>query len=278
MIRLSVHQNDCNAHKILARWQALCTRGCSVAKVVWVVLVVLVLAAGGAAWWLYQSLDRVVASAIRTYAPPMVGVSVQLEGVKIQPAEGLASLNGLVLGNPKGFETPRAFAVQQIRMQLDVATLTQDLIAVREIRIDQPELTYEHASGGSNLEVIQRQVEAYIAAASSSASHAKDPADGQGPGKKLTIDHFIVQGAKAHVSANVLKGRAVSVPLADIHLVDMGKNTNGITPAEAARQVVNAITQNATKAVAPLQLGGTVVEGVKKGAASAADAVKSFFK
>ncbi len=247
------------------------------AKVVWVVLVVLVLAAGGAAWWLYQSLDRVVASAIRTYAPPMVGVSVQLEGVKIQPAEGLASLNGLVLGNPKGFETPRAFAVQQIRMQLDVATLTQDLIAVREIRIDQPELTYEHASGGSNLEVIQRQVEAYIGAHAGTPDPAeKDKA--KGPGKKLIIDHLIIQGAKAHVSADWLKGKTVTVPLADIHLVDMGKKTNGITPAEAARQVVNALTQNATKAVAPLKLGGSVVDGVKKGAASATDAVKGFFK
>jgi len=247
-------------------------------KTVLVVVLVIVLGGAGAAWWLYRSLDRVVASAIRTYVPPIVGVNVQLDGARIQPAEGLASLHGLVLGNPEGFQTPHAFAVQHIRMQLDVATLTQNLIVVREIRIEQPEVTYEYASGGSNLQVIQRQVEAYIAAASSSASHAKDPADGQGPGKKLTIDHFIVQGAKAHVSANVLKGRAVSVPLADIHLVDMGKNTNGITPAEAARQVVNAITQNATKAVAPLQLGGTVVEGVKKGAASAADAVKSFFK
>lgn len=242
-----------------------------------VVLVVLLGVAGGA-WWLYRSLDSVVASAIRTYVPPIVGVSVQLDGAKIQPAEGLASLHGLVLGNPKGFQTPRAFAVQQIRMQLDVATLTQDLIVVREIRIEQPEVTYEHASGGSNLQVIQRQVEAYIAAASSSASTAKDPAATQGPGKKLIIDHFIIQGAKANVSADLLKGRAVSVPLADIHLVDMGKKTNGITPAEAARQIANAISQNATKAVAPLKLGGTVVDGVKKGAASATDAVKNFFK
>lgn len=243
-------------------------------KIVGMIVVVLVLGAAGAAWWLYRSLDSVVASAIRSYAPPIVGVSVQLDGVNIQPAEGLAALNGLVLGNPKGFQTPRAFAVGQIRMQLDVASLTKDLILVREIRIEQPEITYEHAVGGSNLEVIQRQVEAYIAANAT----AKDPAEKKGPAKKLIIDHLSIQGAKANVSADWLQGKAVSVPLADIHLVDMGKKTNGITPAEAARQVVNALTQNATKAVAPLKLGGSVVDGVKKGAASATDAVKGFFK
>lgn len=246
-------------------------------KIVGMIVLVLVLGAAGAAWWLYRSLDSVVASAIRTYVPPIVGVSLQLDSVKIQPADGMASVNGLVLGNPKGFQTPRAFAVGQIHMQLDVATLAKDVIAVREIRIEQPEVTYEHASGGSNLEVIQRQVEAYIAA----HAGAKDPAEKaneKGPGKKLIIDHFIIQGAKANVSADWLKGKTVTVPLADIHLVEMGKKTNGITPAEAARQVVGALTQNVSKAVAPLKLGGTVVDGVKKGAASATDAVKGFFK
>ena len=245
-------------------------------KIAWMIVLVLFEGAAGTAWWLYRSLDVVVASAIRTYAPPIVGVSVQLDSVKIQPADGLASLNGLVLGNPKGFQSPRAFAVGQIRMQLEVASLTKDLVLVREIRIEQPEITYEYASGGSNLEVIQRQVEAYIAA--NSASTAKEPADKKGPGKKLVIEHFIIQGAKAYVSADVLKGKTMTVPLADIHLVDMGKKPNGTTPAGAARQVVSALTQNATKAVAPLKLGGAVVDSVKKGAASATDAVKGFFK
>lgn len=244
-------------------------------KTVWTILVLLVLGGAGAAWWLYRSLDTVVASAIRGYVPPIVGVPLQLEGVTIRPTDGVASIRGLVLGNPKGFQTPRAFAVGQIHMQLDLASLTTDLVQVREIRIEQPEVTYEYASGGSNLEVIQRQVEAYIAAASS----GKEPSGkAEGAGKKLLIERFTIQRAKAHVSADWLKGRAVTVPLADIHLVDMGKKTNGITPAEAARQVVNALTQNATKAVAPLKLGSSVVDGVKKGAASATDAVKGFFK
>lgn len=243
-------------------------------KALWIVLAGVVLAAAGGAWWLYRSLDSVVASAIRTYVPPIVGVSVQLDAVRIKPADGTAAVRGLVLGNPKGFQTPRALSVDQVSMVLDVPSLTQDLILVREIRIDQPEVTYEYAAGGSNLEVIQRQVEAYIAAHSSPT----DPTPQDGAGKKLIIDHFYITGAKAKVSADLLKGKVVTVALADVHLVDMGKKTQGITPAEAARQVAAALTQSASKAVAPLKLGGTVVDSVKRGATSATDAIKGFFQ
>lgn len=248
--------------------------GFEMGEAVGLVVLALVLGGAGVAWWLYRSLDAVLASAIRTYVPPIVGVSVQLAGVTLQAADGLASINGLVLGNPKGFHTPHAIAVGHIRMQLDVASLTKDVIVVREIRIEQPEVTYEYASGGSNLEVIQRQVEAYIA----DHATAKNPSAKEGPGKKLIIDHFVIQGAKARVSADMLRGNAVSVALADVHLTDMGKKAQGITPAEAARQVVGALTQSASQAVAPLRLGNSVVEGVKKGAVSATDAVKSLFK
>jgi hypothetical protein len=134
-------------------------------------------------------------------------------------------------------------------------------------------LTYEYAAGGSNLDVIQRHVEAYIAG----FSGGSDPATPKGTQKKLIIDHLYIKGARAKVSAEVLQGKAMTVPLPDLHLTDIGKKSNGVSPAEAARQVVGAITKNASKAVAPLNLGG-VVDGLKNGISSATEAVKGFFK
>ena len=242
-------------------------------KVVWAVLAVVLVAVLGGAWWLYRSLDSVVASAIRSYGPEITGVKVKLDAVKIQPADGAAALRGLELRNPPGFQTERALAVGEVSMKLDIASLTKDVIVIKEVSVLEPEVTFEYASGGSNLDVIQRHVETYIAEKTGGKEQAK-PA---GKEKKLVIEHLYIKGGHARVSAAALQGKAVTVPLPDIHLTDIGKKTNGATPAEVARQVVSAVTQSVSRAVAPLNLGGAV-DSVKKGVSSATDAVKGFFK
>lgn len=242
-------------------------------KALWAALLVLVVVMGGGAWWLYTSLDRVVATGIRTYGPDITGVSVKLAGVKIQPADGAAALRGLEIGNPKGFKTERALSVGQVSMKLDVASLTKDVVLVHEISIEQPSVTYEYAAGRSNLDAIQRHVEAYIAEQTGSAGQPKSTS----PEKKIIIEKLTIKGARAHVSADTLQGKTLTVPLSDMRMVDIGKKTNGVTPAEAAKQVVGALTQNATRAVAPFHLGGAV-DGVKKGFSATTNAITGLFK
>lgn len=243
-------------------------------RFLWGLLFVLLLAGGGA-WWAYQSRDELIANAIRSYGPQMTGVSVDLASVRLDPGQGTAVLRGLQLGNPKGFKTPYALRVDQVLLELDVATLTSAVVHIRHISILQPDVTYEHASGGSNLDVIQRNVEAVLAKlGANSAATQKDKATS---GKKLIIDRVDILGAKAQVSASVLDGKTVTVSLADVHLSDMGKKTGGISPVQAASQVMVAVRQAVTTAVTPLHLDG-VVDAVKKGAASVVDSVKGFFK
>lgn len=239
-------------------------------KFLWGALALVLAVVIGGAWWLHSSLDSVVASAIRSYGPQITGVSVHLDSVKIQPVDGAAALHGLQLGNPKGFKTDRALSVGQVSMQLDMASVTSDVVVIKDITIEQPEVTYEYASGGSNLDVIQRNVDAFVAQAV-----GKDTAP-KGKEKKLIIEKLTMRGAHANVSADMLKGKSMTVPLPDLHMADIGKKSGGVTPAEATRQIVSALTENAKKAVTPT-LGGTV-DTVKKGAGSAVDAVKGFFK
>lgn len=242
-------------------------------KAWWSALLALVVVLGGGAWWLYTSLDRVVASGIRTYGPDIAGVSVKLAGVRIQPADGAAAVRGLDIGNPKGFKTERALSVAHVSMKLDVASLTKDVVLVHEISIEQPDVTYEYAGGRSNLDAIQQHVEAYIAEKSGTRGQPRST----GPEKKLIIENLYIKGARAHVSADMLQGKALTVPLTDMHMVDIGKKTNGVTPAEAAKQVVGALTQNATRAVAPFHLNGAVA-GVKKGVSATTNAITGLFK
>ncbi len=245
-------------------------------RFLWGLLLVLLMAVGGGAWWAYHSRDALIASAIRTYGPQIAGVPVELSSVRLDPAQGTAVLQGLQLGNPKGFKTPSALRVDQVLLDLDVATLTSNVVHIRHVSILQPEVTYEHASGGSNLDVIQRNVEATLSNLGVGGGGAQtDKAAGNG--KKLIIDRFDILGAKAEVSATVLEGKTVTVSLTDVHLSDMGKKAGGISPAQATSQVLVAVRQAVTSAVTPLHLDG-VVDAVKKGAASVVDSVKGFFK
>ncbi len=63
----------------------------------------------------------------------------------------------------------------------------------------------------------------------------------------------------------MLGGKAVTVPLPDIHLQNLGTDASGITPAELAekvfKEIVSGSTKAATDAVANLAKGAT--EAVK---------------
>jgi hypothetical protein len=240
-------------------------------------LLLLALVAGG--WWLYESRDELLARAIRNYGPEVTGVSVKLGEVHLSPLDGAATLHRLEIGNPAGFKTPHALVVDQFRVQLDAASLTKDVIHIVDVTILQPEVGYEHASGSSNLDVIQHHIEAYVAAhGPAGPSGSFGGANGSQTRKtRVVIDQFNMLGAKAQVSADLLRGKVVTVVVPDIHLRDIGRAAGGVPPAEAAAQIADAIRQRTTQAVVPLHLDG-VVGGFKKGASALVDKVKGFFK
>jgi hypothetical protein len=231
------------------------------------------LAIAGAAWWFSSSLDAMMASAIRTYGPDMAGVSVKLSTLKIVSTDGTVVLRGLMLGNPKGFATDRALAAGEISMVLDVGSLTRDVVLIRRISVLSPEVNYEYTAGGSNIDVIQRNIDRYV------AEHlgAKDDTAGKGPGKKLIIDTLDIRGGKIKVSAAALKDQAVTVELPSIQMHNIGTRTNGATAGEVVQQVMGAVKYNATRAVGPLNLGGAI-ELPKPGAGIIDDSVKGMPK
>lgn len=249
-------------------------------KILLGIVVIGLLAVGGGAWWLYKERDTLIADAIRTYGPEILGVSVKLGGAKTDVANQSLALRGLVIGNPSGFGTPHALSLGTVSLKLDIASLTRDVILINEISVIKPDIAYEHKSGGSNLDVIQRNAESYVArktAEFGGGKGDKKDAKDKGPGKKFIIEHIYVKDAKANVSAEILKGKAMSVPIADLHLTDIGKKSNGATAGEATKQIIGAITASVTKAASSLL--SVDIEGLKKkGAEAVGGAIKGLLK
>ena len=132
----------------------------------------------GSLWWVYNSLDAQIASAIRRYGPEISGIPVSLSGVSISLVDDSASLHGLVVGNPDGY----------------------------------------------------------------------------------------IKYGTASVSAEVLRGDVLSVPLPDLHLQDIGKKSNGTTAGEAMRQILVPFVQQVGTAVVSRGVkatGKTIQQGVE---------------
>ncbi|HRI38818.1 MAG TPA: hypothetical protein PLO50_09695 [Nitrospira sp.] len=153
-----------------------------------------VITIAGSLWWLYNSLDAQVVSAIRRYGSEITGVPVTLSKVKINPLDGKAALYDLAVGNPDGFKTKQVLSLGEISRILEIDSLTTEVIRIKELTLLKPEIMYEYASGKSNLDVLQQNIEHSIGqerGTRKSSRHSES-------GKKLIIEHLHVKKATVH--------------------------------------------------------------------------------
>lgn len=227
----------------------------------------------GSLWWLYNSLDAQVASAIRRYGSEITGVPVTLSKATINPLDGKAALYGLVIGNPVGFRSEQALSLGEISLTLDIGSLTTDVIRIKALTLIKPEITYESASGKSNLEVLQQHIEQSLGREHGNRKDAQDSESG----KKLIIEHLYVKNATARVSAELLNGKAVSVPIPDLHLQGIGRKSDGVTAGEVTRQILGSIIQKVSTAMASAGVH-TATKTIQKTVDSATQTIKNLFK
>lgn len=234
-------------------------------------LVVVLLIAGGA-YFLFANLDSLVKAAVETYGSEATQARVTLGKVQIKPTDGMASLGDLKVMNPKGYSDAEAMSLGSISVKLDTASLNKNPIVIKEIVIERPRIAYEHASGGSNLEAIQKNAQAYGqkmggGSASSSASTGKSGKEEP----KLIIENLYVRDGRIAISHAALQGKQMESGLPTIHLTDIGKSKGGATPAEVADRVLGSITASASKvALGDLQKQlGDQLKGAASGAAGA---------
>ena len=216
-------------------------------------------------YFLFSSLNSIVKAAVEKVGSSATQAQVRLKEVDIQITSGKGAMRGLTVGNPSGFKTERAFSLGEISLQVDVGSVTKDTIVIKEIVIAAPEVTYELATGGSNIDALQRNVNAYT------GGGGKAEKSESGGGKKLVIENLYVRNGKVNVSATALGGKTMSTPLPDIHLTNIGKQSGGATAGQVTQQVLSAIGQSATKAATSLPDVGKLVGSAKESATGAAE-------
>ncbi|NQU71657.1 MAG: hypothetical protein HQ514_13970, partial [Rhodospirillales bacterium] len=90
-----------------------------------------------------SNIDSIIKNGVESQGSEITQAKVTLNKVKISATDGTGELSGLVIGNPKGFKTAHAFSLGAIKISLDVGTVLEDKVVIREIAIDAPQIIYE---------------------------------------------------------------------------------------------------------------------------------------
>jgi hypothetical protein len=249
-------------------------------KILWGIvigLVVLLIVVGGAVGLF---LGPIVKKGIEVVGPKITQVAVTVDAVDLSLLTGSAKLKSLVVGNPEGYKTTNAISIGTVAVGVDPFSVLSDKIVVRSIRVEAPEITFEGGLGGNNLSKIMDNVNG---TAQTGGPVSTNSAGKPKPAKKIEVDDFLITGAKVHGTIVLFGGKEVtlpSLPIPEIHLTDLGKGSDGLTPTELTRAVLSAITSATTKAVAgaATELGknlGNVGQDAGKAVTSGVDKLKS---
>jgi uncharacterized protein involved in outer membrane biogenesis len=253
---------------------------------------------------LYLSLNSVVKGAVEGVLPRITGTPVSLEKASISLFSGKGELNGLVIGNPEGFKTDSAFSLGTVRIDLDPSSLLSDRIIIEEIYIDAPVVTYELSTSGDNISRIRKNIEQFAGTGDGAPDEQpgeEEPAPRKGKGKKVQINKFTFARAKVAGSATILQGQKIETPeLSTIELTDIGKEKEGKSVGEVAKELFNPLSSSIHTFVADVpairnaaretleQAGKSIKdagkpledagESLEKAGKEAADKVKDIFK
>lgn len=196
---------------------------------------------------------HIVKHAVNLAGPQALGVPVALKNVNVNLLRGNFGLDELVIGNPEGFKTPAAIRVQKVAVNVKMASLFARVLVIDRIHVVGPEITYEVGLKGSNIGAIQSK-----AAPAEPAKEQPEPATE--PSKKVQINDFLIESGKINVSTIGMAGQDVTVPLPAIHLVDIGKESDGATPKEVIAKLFGAVGGAVSGAAAGIG-GGVVAVG-----------------
>ena len=220
----------------------------------------------------------IVKKVVETAGPRLTKAEVKLGKADIDILTGTGELNKLFIGNPAGYESDHAFTVGTIKVKVNTASITTDVITIDEIRILSPDIIYESAGGKSNFQAILDNIKQSTGTA---GAGGEKPSGGESAGseKKIRINDLYILDGRVKAALPMLGGKGMALSLPDIHMRNIGGGDEGASVAEVAQKIFAQLNSSIGKAVQNAvgsvgDLGKEGVEGVKKGAESVGGAIK----
>lgn len=207
-------------------------------------------------------LGPIIKTSVENIGPKVAGVEMKLDKAGVNLLTGNVKLKGLIIGNPEGFKTPSLMELSQFVVELKTSSLFTDTIVIKQIHIDGPQITYERGLKASNLSALQKNLAPAEEAPAEEPAEEKAAKENKAPAKKVVIEDFLFENGRVNVSITLAGGKQLTIPLAPIHLEDIGKESDGASIAEVVNEVFGAIIQSVGQAVAASgDLAGDALKG-----------------
>jgi len=202
-----------------------------------------------------NNINSLAKQGIEHYGSEALGVEVRVDSVALSLFGGSGTISGLRVANPKDFQAADAFSLERIHLAVDPASLTQQVIQVKDITVDGATLLVEQKrKAGNNLDVLRKNAERYAG-----ADQTQTPED-QTPARRRAIKAFTFLDASVEVSAEGLGEQRVSLP--DIRLTDIGDARSGVSIGEAVGRMLKPVVSAALKDALKQKVEGTIKGGL----------------
>jgi len=219
-------------------------------------LLLLLVAAGwlAANWPPIGGLERVVARSIERAASEATGTAVTVQRVRLSLRTASATIEGLAVDNPEGFEARRAATVARIELSLDPAAQSRELIRLRQVDLDDAIIVFEHQGTRTNIQQLLDQL---------------NSRRGQSPSAdtvttRLIIDQLRLTEGQVEVRGTGRGNKPQLMSLPPIELRDIGEAGSGTQAREVARQILQVVLQRALVTGAEVGLRGLIEQGSRE--------------
>jgi hypothetical protein len=204
-----------------------------------IVLVVIAAAIGGAIY-LRQNLDGMVKDVIEQVGTETTGTAVKVGGVQLSLTDGAGTITGLSIANPAGYSPASLFSMDSIGIDIDPATLAEDVIVIESIVIDGARVLAEQVGSSTNIQTLMDGMNA-----GSDDAGGSDAANTTGP--KLAVQQIQFTNGNLNLKSDVFGERTLTLP--DFTLRNLGSTEQGLTPEELGTEIATELLGQVKDAV-----------------------------
>lgn len=215
-----------------------------------------------------------VRQGVTSVGPRLTGTAVELEGARLSPLSGSGTLTGLMVGNPPGWQSDRAFYLGRIHLDLEPMSLLGDAIVIEEITIERPHFVYETKLVSSNIKDLLANIE------KATGGPAEPGQTTEGPSKKFIVKKFSLTEGEVTLGVGAA---AIKLPLPPITLNNLGVKEGGITAGQLTGAVMRSVLSDIGTATAKAAgrigaAGGAVAtDAIGSAAQKAGEGLKKLF-
>ena len=204
----------------------------------------------------YLSGEHLLKAGIETAGTKALGVAVEVGDVQLSIRKGMIGIRDLVVKNPPGYAHKELLVLGHGVIIADVKSLLSDVVRIRELKLENVNLTIEQKALSNNLQDVIGSLKA-----------KKDEA-GKPSGKKLRIDILEITGVRVKVKLLPVPGKAdtVTLNLAPIRMKNLGsddKLDTGILVSKIMLAITEGIAEQGV-GVLPEQMVKTMTSTLDK--------------